>query len=95
MSVRGARSYEEIRNVDGFQYETFHDTSIALGLLTDDTMKIRTFTELAFVEMPYRIRCLFANLLIYITPSEPFALWEMFKEEDYMKRKFSKEFSEQ
>ncbi|KAJ6642641.1 ATP-dependent DNA helicase PIF1 [Pseudolycoriella hygida] len=87
LTVKGARSYEELRNVNGIQYDTFHAASLALGLLTDDGLQLRTFSEICHVEMPYRIRCLFANLLIFITPHDPLAFWESFKTHmiaDYM-----------
>ncbi|XP_047953750.1 uncharacterized protein LOC125199963, partial [Salvia hispanica] len=43
--VRGATSYEEIRCVNGIQYDTFREACFALGLLDDDKEYVDGITE--------------------------------------------------
>lgn len=83
LTVKGAQSFEDIRTVNGIQYDTFSRAATELGLKQDDNLHIKTFQEIIHAEMPYRIRCLFANMLLFNTPSDPAELWKMFKKHMY------------
>ena len=98
LTVPGARSYEELRYVGNDLHDTFHGAAVAYGLLSDDDIQHCTFDEMCFVEMPDRLRCLFANLLIYITPNNPLDFWNKYKSHmyaDYVRRRFSVDMAEQ
>ena len=97
LTVKGALSYEHLRNVDGIQYDTFREAATALGLLDGDELLIQTFEEIVDVELPYRIRCLFANMLLFNSPTDPLAIWEQFKNrmfEDYVRKGCSDQLAE-
>lgn len=90
--MKGAQSFEDIRRVDGIQYDTFREAAIALGLLEDDSLHVKTFEEIVDVEMPYRIRCMFVNMLRFNCPSDPAAIWALFRKkmfEDYTRKGLS------
>ena len=78
--VRGARSLEDLRTVDGVECPTFKGACIALRLLEDDGQWIAMFRDgQAFI--PGRaFRHLFALSLQYTTLTNPLAIWEDFKE---------------
>lgn len=78
LTVKGAQSFKDLRTVNDTLYDTFREAANSLGLLQDDTLHIKTFEEIIAAE-PNRIRCLFANMLLFNTLSDPSVLWEMFK----------------
>lgn len=89
LTVKGAQTFEDIRLVNGIQYNTFRSAAVALGLMEDDSLIIETFEEIVDSEMPYRIRCLFVNMLKFNTPTDPLAIWNQFKSkmfEDYVRK---------
>ncbi|XP_041999880.1 uncharacterized protein LOC121749372 [Salvia splendens] len=60
--VKGATSYEDIKRVNGVQYDTFRDACFALGLLDDDKEYVDGITEASFWSSVHSIRLLFRKL---------------------------------
>ncbi|XP_057290909.1 uncharacterized protein LOC130613606 [Hydractinia symbiolongicarpus] len=75
----GAKSYEDLRTVDGNVAETFRETCLLGGLLQDDTEWNNTLEEAVNFQMPRQLRQLFAIILIHCEPSDPFTLWTRYK----------------
>lgn len=80
--VKGATSHAALRTYEGKCSNTFMDTCIAMGLLTDDSEWIQCIQD-AIDNQPsaYAIRNLFVIILINNEPSNPLALWDKFKNE--------------
>ncbi|XP_044578963.1 uncharacterized protein LOC123261436 [Cotesia glomerata] len=88
-----AKSFEELRTVNGTLYDSFTSTCLAAGLIEDDQEWRRTLNEAIIWMMPRQLRCLFVRILIHCQPLRPEDLWEEFKgsmSEDY-KRRFGAE----
>ncbi|XP_059277566.1 uncharacterized protein LOC132031616 [Lycium ferocissimum] len=80
MNVRGPKSYEELRTVNGRCYTTFREAVEKRGLLHSDNNLIECMSEAVTYQMPYSLRGLFATLLVYCNPSNPKELWEKFED---------------
>jgi len=78
--VRGARSFEDLRTVDGIQCETFKGACIALRLLEDDGEWIAMFRDAQGFMTGRAFRHLFALALQHTTITNPLAIWEEFRE---------------
>jgi hypothetical protein len=76
--VTGASSFADIRTVDGVVCETFKDACVRRGLLQDDQEWDRCLAEAALTESPASLRSLFAIILDFNTPKEPFLLWRKY-----------------
>jgi hypothetical protein len=79
-AVRGARSFEDLRTVDGIQCETFKGACIALRLLEDDGEWIAMFRDAQGFMTGRALRHLFALALQHTTITNPLAIWEEFRE---------------
>ena len=77
----GATDYDDLKVHDGIAYQTFKATCLAMGLLEDDQEWMRSLEEAARTASSRQIRATFAVILQFCTPSEPDALWELFKDE--------------
>ena len=77
----GAEDYDDLKNHDGIVYQTFKATCLAMGLLENDQEWIRSLEEASRTASSKQIRATFAVILQFCTPSEPDALWELFKDE--------------
>ncbi|XP_060210456.1 uncharacterized protein LOC132637377 [Lycium barbarum] len=86
MNVRGPKSYEDLRTVNGRCYTTFREATEKKGLLHSDNNLIECMSEAVTYQMPYSLRGLFATLLVYCNPFNPKELWEKF--EDSMSENF-------
>lgn len=87
--VKGARSYSEIRIVEGQRYPTFQAACQALGLLGDDREWSSAIVDAAHWALPYQLRELFVTLLLFCNVTNPLALFvEHFSimGEDYVHR---------
>jgi len=78
--VRGAKSFEDLRTVDGIQCETFKGACIALRLLEDDGQWIAMFRDAQEFMTGSAFRHLFALALQHTTITNPLAIWEEFRE---------------
>ena len=69
--VRGPKSFEDIRTVNGITMATFKEAAGALGLLDDDQEWLRCMQEAISFQMPVQIRHLFAIILTCCNPQQP------------------------
>ncbi|XP_034936543.1 uncharacterized protein [Chelonus insularis] len=88
--VRGPKSFEDIRTVNGHTYDTFMDTCLALGLIADDNEWEHALHEAINWMMPCQLRYLFVRILLHCNPMYPHKLWEKFKESMNTNVEFSK-----
>ncbi|XP_019163477.1 PREDICTED: uncharacterized protein LOC109159822 [Ipomoea nil] len=75
--VRGPTSFDEIKQVDGVQYNSFRDACYARGLIEDDKEYVDAITEAASWSLPHSLRKLFVTLLTSNSMSKPENVWEM------------------
>ena len=84
---RGAISFNDLKLVNGVQYETLFEACLALGLIEYDEEWSRSMQEAVNWMMPCSLRHLFVRILIHCQPINPEQLWEKFKgglSEDFM-----------
>ena len=89
LHVRGAKSFVDLRTVDGVIYPSFVATCLALGLIEDDEEWRKALQEASLWMMPKSLRQLFVRILIHCQPLHPEELWSQFKSsmaEDYGKK---------
>lgn len=78
--IKGPRSYEEIKTVDGVVQASFEDACYKLGLLDDDKEYIEGLKECAFWASGQYVRNLFAQMLVNESLSSPKLVWEATKD---------------
>ena len=92
--IKGPKSFDDLKTVDGVVCETFQKACILLRLFEDDSQIEATFQEAADITTNGdQLRQIFVTLLVHSMPADPLALWEKFKDqlaEDLM-RKFVKD----
>ena len=84
----GAKSFQDLRTVEGKIYVTFKEACNAFGLLSDDSEWHNTLVEAAIFQMPKQLRRLFAIILTHCNPTDPLKLWDDHKAnlmEDFMR----------
>ena len=69
LNYRGAKSFDELKNVSGVQYMTFSEACLALGLIDQEWS--RAMQEAVSWMMPGSIRLLFVRILIHCQPLHP------------------------
>lgn len=75
----GAKSFEDVRKVDGVIYASYREVASKLGLLEDDEIWKSTIQEAITIQTnPYRLRQLFAQILLQCCVHEPLELWNQF-----------------
>ncbi|XP_052620798.1 uncharacterized protein LOC111886898 [Lactuca sativa] len=74
--VKGPKSFEEIRMVNGEICPSFRDACYALGLLDDDKEYIEAIKEATQFGSGYYLRFLFAIMLLSHSLSSPDVVWE-------------------
>jgi hypothetical protein len=79
-SIRGPRSFEELKTVNGEVCQTFREACQKLGLLEGDHHWDDTLREAELISLPEQIGNLYAIILTTCSPSNPCALWEKYKE---------------
>nr|CAD2193082.1 unnamed protein product [Meloidogyne enterolobii] len=96
LNVKGATSYEDLRTVKRLdnlilnirKYATFAEACLARGLIRDDDEWKKALEEANNFEMPWKLRELFALILVHCNPAKPEELWALFKDalsEDFAK----------
>ncbi|XP_076911125.1 uncharacterized protein LOC143568997 [Bidens hawaiensis] len=73
--VKGPKTFEEIRTVNGHTYPTFRDACYSLGLLDDDTEYIEGIEEASISGTGAYLRSLFATMLSTDSLSRPEHVW--------------------
>ena len=77
--VEGAKSFTDLRTVDGVACATYREACVRRGLLQDDREWRECLREAASSQTGLQMRCLFCIILEYNSPEDPRALWEEFK----------------
>ena len=81
LQTRPARSFEELRTVDGILYPSFQDACIALNLFSNETEAEYCFTEaIESLHTPHQIRLLLIHMLTNECITAPAAIWEKFQQ---------------
>ncbi|XP_044582937.1 uncharacterized protein LOC123263956 [Cotesia glomerata] len=87
--IRGPTSFSALKTVDGVIHPTFQAACRALGLLEDDANWYRTLDEACISDSPYKIRELFAIMLVFCHVDDPSKLWEKYR--DYFSEDIKRE----
>ncbi|KAJ0604200.1 putative DNA helicase Pif1, P-loop containing nucleoside triphosphate hydrolase [Helianthus annuus] len=74
--VRGPKSFEDIRTVNGELFPTFKDACYAMGLLDDDNEYVEAIKEASFDGHCRYLRALFATMLLTNTITRPEFVWD-------------------
>ncbi|XP_071695238.1 uncharacterized protein [Rutidosis leptorrhynchoides] len=74
--VKGPRSFDEIRTVDGFLHPTFKDAYFAYGLVNDDREWSHAISEATLWASGIQLRELFVTMLMFYNVIKPLQLWE-------------------
>ncbi|KAK9068593.1 hypothetical protein SSX86_012708 [Deinandra increscens subsp. villosa] len=74
--VKGPRTFEDIRTIDGVQHASFRDACYALGLLDDDNEYIEAIKEANHHGTGPYLRALFVTMLLCNTLSRPDHVWD-------------------
>ncbi|XP_071715040.1 uncharacterized protein [Rutidosis leptorrhynchoides] len=74
--VKGPRSFEELRTVDGTVHPTFKDACFAYGLLYDDREWTEAISKAKLWASGAQLRDLFVTMLLFCNITNPLALWE-------------------
>lgn len=82
VNVRGPKSFQSLRTVDGVVCATYREACQKLNLLESDTHWDQTLADVAVSAHPHQIRVLFAIILSTCFPSNPPELW--IKYQDYL-----------
>jgi hypothetical protein len=77
--VEGAKSFTDLRTVDGVPCPTYREACVRRGLLQDDREWRECLREAASSQTGLQMRCLFCIILEYNSPEDPRALWTEFK----------------
>ncbi|GAN11858.1 hypothetical protein MAM1_1133d11475 [Mucor ambiguus] len=75
LHVPGAKSFADLRTVDGVVHNTFQAAACGLGLLAEDNEWSAAMTEAALTQPPSALRQLFCILVAFSGVSDPFRLW--------------------
>ncbi|XP_071718807.1 uncharacterized protein [Rutidosis leptorrhynchoides] len=75
--VKGPRSFDEIRTVDGILHPTFKDACFAYGLVNDDREWTQAITEATLWASGVQQQELFVTILLFCNVSKPLQLWEL------------------
>ncbi|ODM87033.1 ATP-dependent DNA helicase PIF1 [Orchesella cincta] len=89
LHIPGARSFEDLRTINGTLCETFQDAAKLLNLLEDDNTWIKAMEEAAIYQMPVQLRILFVTILFHGEPTSAKTLYATFREalmEDFRAR---------
>ena len=71
----GATCFESLKTINNVVCATFQDACRALNLLDDDRERDRAMEEAASIRFGPQLRAVFATILIYCRPSDPFQFW--------------------
>ncbi|CEM06285.1 unnamed protein product [Vitrella brassicaformis CCMP3155] len=87
--IPGAKSFQDLRTVDGVVHSDFRSACNALGLFRENAESIDCLQQAKEWQMPHQMRHLFVELLDQQLVSKPEQLWEQFKVDlaaDYIHR---------
>ncbi|XP_019197682.1 PREDICTED: uncharacterized protein LOC109191476 [Ipomoea nil] len=75
IGLRGPKSYEDIRTVNGVQYDSFRDACYARGLVDDDNEYVDAIDEASHWASAEQLRRLFVTLLMSSCMGKPEIVW--------------------
>ena len=73
--TKGARSFQDLRTVQGYEWPTFVEAARAAGFLSDDLIYERTLQEAVEFKTGSQLRSLFVTLLLFETVDNAEELW--------------------
>ena len=79
MTVKGPKSFDDLKTVNGSICESFHESCLRRGLLKDDNEWDMCLRDAAEIKTGSQLRHLFTTILLFCTPSEPHLLWQSFR----------------
>ena len=77
--AKGAKSWNDLKLVDGVQHPTYQAACVAKGLLQDDGEWNQCLAEAGEMQTGSQLRRLFAMILLNCYPTAPHALWDTHK----------------
>jgi hypothetical protein len=78
LSVKGARSFEDLRSHRGVQYATYKEACTSRGLVGDDQEWYNAFTEAASWATAPQLRRLFVTMVLYCDIGNELAFFEKY-----------------
>ncbi|XP_044597462.1 uncharacterized protein LOC123274027 [Cotesia glomerata] len=90
--VRGPESFTALRTIKDVIYPTFQEACRVMGLLEDDAYWDQTLAEVSISDSSYKIRELFAVMLVFCQVGDPIKLWDKYRDNftDDIKRRMSR-----
>ncbi|GFS87926.1 ATP-dependent DNA helicase [Nephila pilipes] len=73
-------SFKALKTIEGVVHPTFQAVCRALGLLEDDTHWDSTLEEASIFNSAFKIRDLFAIMIVVFEVGDPIKLWEKYRE---------------
>jgi len=74
--IRGAKSFDNLRTIDGTMYATFHETCMTLGLVADNSEWDDALNEASTWATGAQLRSMFCSLLMYNEVGQSELLWD-------------------
>ncbi|XP_074096348.1 uncharacterized protein LOC141525685 [Cotesia typhae] len=89
--VRGPESFTALRTIKDVIYPIFQEACRVMGLLEDDAHWDQTLAEVSISDSSYKIRELFAVMLVFCQVGDPIKLWDKYRDNftDDIKRRMS------
>lgn len=79
--VRGPKSFDDLKTVNGEHCETFQRACVKRGLLEDDGEWEICLRDAAEIKTGSQLRHLFTTLLLFCAPAQPNVLWQKFRDQ--------------
>jgi PIF1-like helicase len=80
MVIRGPKSFDDLKTVNGETCESFQEACLRRGLLDDDGEWEICLRDASEVKTGSQLRHLFTTLLLFCAPAQPNLLWLKFRE---------------
>ena len=80
LHVPGAKSFDDLKMIEGTIAVSFREACIRNHHLTDDSEYIDALTEASGFQMPRQLRNMFATVSACCHPSDPLYLWDNYKD---------------
>lgn len=75
-----AKSFSDLKTVDGKEYDNYSQACLARGLITNDDEWDHCLDEASHFRFPKALRSLYATILANCNPKYPEKLWEKYKD---------------
>ena len=79
LTVKGCKSFEDVRTHNSIVYSTFEEAAISRNLLRNDGEWEKCLDEAVLVTMPKQLRLLFSMILVHGNPINSVNLYEKYK----------------